>query len=69
MNEIVYSILLVSPNSPTFTTMINYGLYVCIVWYLWLIAINQIDFAGFKEKIDDIFTPKSKKKEKGLFEQ
>lgn len=55
LNEIVYDVLLVSINSPIIDFFINYGLYLGVLWYLWLLGVNQIDINNLKNKVDSLF--------------
>lgn len=55
-NEIIYNVLTYNVETPIITFFINYGMYVMVSWYLWLIAVNQINFDGIKDKISSLFS-------------
>lgn len=69
LNEILYNVLLVNVSSPIMTAFFNYGMYIGVLWYLWLIAINQLDFADLKERFQDRFGRNKLTSDEGRYEE
>lgn len=71
LNEIIFEVLLVNITTPVITLFFNYSIYIGVLWYLWLLGINQINFAGLKETVNKIFTRRKEKltSTEGRFEE
>ena len=63
INDLVYNVILVNITTPVLTAFFNYSLYIGVIWYLWLIAVNQINSDGIKQKFQNLFPNKQEKTE------
>lgn len=53
LSEVVYEVILVTIDAPIMTFFFNYSMYIGILWYAWLIAVNQIDLPRLKALAQD----------------
>jgi len=65
LNEILFNIITVIPNTPFINMFINYSYYIGVIWYIILVVLIQIDIEPIIEKASNVFN----KQDTGRFEQ
>lgn len=54
LNEIMFRIILPVIDAPIMTFFFNNSIYIGVIWYLWLLAVNQIDIAKIKNLANEV---------------
>jgi hypothetical protein len=53
LNDVFYVIITTQLNTPFLSFFFNNSVIICVIWAIWLIAINQINIDNLKEKFRD----------------
>lgn len=69
LNEVLFNVILVTMETPILTFFFNYSMYIGVLWYLWLLGINQVNLEGIKEKIPNVFSRSKLTSSEGQFEE
>lgn len=54
LNNIVYNVLTVDINMPILTFFYSYTYYIIVIWFLVVLAINQLDFSLIQDKTQQL---------------
>jgi len=65
LNEVLFNIITIIPNTPFIDMFINYSYYIGVLWYIILVVLIQVDIEPIIEKASNVFN----KQEQGRFEQ
>lgn len=66
LNEVLYNIVTIIPNTPFIDMFINYSYYIGVLWYLIIVVLIQVDIEPIIEKASSVF---NKQESKGRFEE